>query len=393
MSEADPHLANRNQPMRVFVLRGVDGAGGGADKIILRNGASVDRSQVIMRVCFLKHVDDSLFDLDRRAADSNIDCVIVEHRGPADRSLLPKLHQLVGRFEPDLVHSHDYKASFYATWLARRRQIPRLATAHGWTGATWREKAIYYPADKWQLRFFDGVIAVSDEIRRTLLRWGAKPERVHVLLNGVDPQHYRHDPAMREEQRARWGFAPNDWVIGGVGRVEQQKRFDLLVDAFSRVLQELPQARLVIAGDGSLLPALRDEIQRRGLQHQCLLTGHCPHMRDAYQALDVLAQSSDYEGTPTVVVEAMACEVPIAATDVGGTGQLMQHERHGLLVPRRNPAALAEAILRLYRHPSERAAFVARARGRVESELTYAHRTEKLVAIYRSLIHKSRSGR
>lgn len=373
-------------PIRVFVLRGVDGAGGGADKIILRNATSVDHADVVMRVCFMKHGNDPLFDLDRRAASADIDCVTVEHSGPADRSVLPKLHQLVDQFDADLIHSHDYKASFYATWLARRRKIPRLATAHGWTGDTWREKAIYYPADQWQLRFFDGVIAVSDDIRRTLLRWGADPQRVHVLLNGVDPQHYHRDSAARKRQRATWNLTDEDWVIGGVGHVESQKRFDLLLEAFSRVLPELPQAKLVIVGDGSLLNSLRHDVQRRGLERQCRLTGHCPNMRDAYQAFDLLAQSSDYEGTPTVVVEAMACEIPIVATDVGGTSQLIQHGQHGLLVPRRNPPALAQAILRLAHNELERQTFVTSARQRVASELTYARRTEKLVSIYHSLV-------
>jgi glycosyltransferase involved in cell wall biosynthesis len=376
---------NGGEPLRVLVIRGVDGPGGGADSIVLRNAAQVDPRRITMRVCFFRHVQDRLFDLDRRAEELGIDCHLIPHRGPLDRGMLPQLEAQVREFRPALLHSHDYKANYFATRLAYRHDLPRLATSHGWTGNHWRERLVYYPADKWLLRSFDGVIAVSNEIRDELQRWGVPAQRTHVLLNGVDPQAFQPDEALRRQARAAWGYDEHDWIIGGVGRVEQQKRFDLLLEAFAQVLAAEPRARLLVAGDGSLLESLRQEVAQRGLEPFVRLAGHCPRMHEVYCGLDLLAQSSDYEGTPTVVVEAMACGVPVVATDAGGTRQLLDSERQGLIVPCGRPDLLAAAILRLRREPEARSRGVREARQRVEEQLTYARRTERLVQLYESL--------
>jgi glycosyltransferase involved in cell wall biosynthesis len=377
--------ASPGSPLRVLVVRGVDGTGGGADKIILRNAASVDRDRIQMTLCFMRHRDDPEFDFDRRCADQQLDYCEVLHRGAADRSVLPQLREQVRRLQPQIIHSHDYKANFYATLLARHGGPRRLATSHGWTGDGWRERMVYYPGDKLLLSRFPGVIAVSDPIRQTLIRWGARPARVRVLLNGVDPDAYRRDASVRRRMREQLGWGEDQVVLGGVGRVERQKRFDVLLDALALLRTDLPHLKLVIAGDGRLLPELREQVQRLGLNDTVRLLGHCSRMRDLYQALDVLVQSSDYEGTPTVVVEAMAMQIPIVATDVGGTGQLISDQQHGLLVPPRRPDQLASAIRQILIHPAAAQQRVAAARQRVETVLSFHQRVAALQQIYHEL--------
>ncbi len=380
-------------PVRVLVLRAVDGAGGGADQIILRNATLIDRHRVQMTVCFLRRQGDPDFDFDRRSADVGLEYREILHRGPFDRRVLPQLVGLARELQPQIIHSHDYKANFYATMLARQIPLVRLATSHGWTGDTRRERWVYYPADKLLLRRFPGVIAVSNQIRDTLLRYGAAPERVRVLLNGVDPAEFQCQPGQRATVRDELGYGPQAIVLGAIGRVEHQKRFDLLLSAFQRLMPHRPELRLLIAGDGSQLPALRRDVARRGLESHVRLCGHCPQIKTLYEGLDLLVQSSDYEGTPTVVVEAMAMCVPIVATDVGGTSQLITHEEHGLLVPRRQPDQLAAAIERTLDDPAATAQRVARARTRVEQSLSYRARLDQLEAIYLELAARGSLGR
>jgi glycosyltransferase involved in cell wall biosynthesis len=374
----------------VLALRAVDGAGGGADKIILRNAATVSPESVEMAVCFVHHADDREFDLVDRAAKLDLPRYEVTHQGPLDREVLPQLQAVVDDFQPDIIHSHDYKASFFATRLCRANEILRIATSHGWTGHKWREKRLLYPADKLMLRRFPAVIAVSGEIRDTLLRWGAHPDRVAVVLNGVDADHYRADESIRCRMRERFGFGPDHIVLGAVGRAEHQKRFDLLIEAFARLRPQHPEFRLVIAGDGSLLESLRADVKHKGLQDSCSVVGHCPDMIDTYQAFDMLVQSSDYEGTPTVVVEAMALRIPVVATDAGGTGQLIEDGRHGLLVPRRRIDALCQAIERCLTDKESTARRVQSARERVETTLSFQNRTRILEGIYAELMQHGR---
>ena len=115
------------------------------------------------------------------------------------------------------------------------------------------------------------------------------------------------------------------------------------------------------------------------------MLGHCPNMRDVYQALDLLVQSSDYEGTPTVVVEAMASGIPIVATDAGGTSQLAIPNHHALIVPCGDTDAIADAAIRAIRDVKSTEARVAASRQRACTELTFQYRLTKLTDIYEAI--------
>ena len=207
-----------------------------------------------------------------------------------------------------------------------------------------------------------------------------------MLLNGIDPCEFRRDLRIRERVRTQLGCQPGEVVLGAAGRVEQQKRFDVLVEALGILRRSHPQVRLVIAGEGSLRETLARQIRRLTLENRCQLLGYRADVADLYQAFDVLVQSSDYEGTPTVVVEAMALEIPVVATDVGGTVELAHHREHALIVPRRDPSGLARAIAETLDRPLATASRVFAARKRVEAELSFETRTRTLEAIYRELV-------
>ena len=371
--------------LRVLALRAVDGAGGGADKIVLRNADSVSHASIEMAACFIHHPSDSDFDLVDRANHLGIRTYEETHRGPFDLRVFGRIQKVIADFQPDIIHSHDYKASFIASRIARRNPILCLATSHGWTGEKWREKNLFYPADRRLLSNFPGIIAVSDQIRDTLVSSGTDPRRVRVVLNGVDPQKYQRDLNTRSRVRKELGYAESDLVLGGVGRVELQKRFDLLIEAFAELRHQNNRLKLLIAGEGSLLEPLRAEVRRRQLDEHCQLIGHRENMTDTYQALDMLVQSSDYEGTPTVVVEAMALEIPIVATDAGGTAQLIQHLQHGRIVPCQNVPALIAATRETLESPTLAREMAMAARQRVETKLSFSERTRQLEAIYQEL--------
>ena len=166
--------ASRESKTRILVLRGVDGAGGGADEIILRNAQCLDRGRFDMRLCFLRHAQDPDFTFEERCADLGLDYAEVLHSGPFDLTTRGRIKRIIQEFQPDIVHSHDYKASFHSRALAKSCGYRTLATSHGWTGSRFRERRIYYPADKLVLRKFDRVVAVSEDIRQQLIRFGRR---------------------------------------------------------------------------------------------------------------------------------------------------------------------------------------------------------------------------
>lgn len=375
------------RPVRVLELRSVRGTGGGPEKTILFGAARADRSRIHVVVCYIRDERDDVFALGARARDLGLDYVEVTERHSLDTSVLAKLIDVVREHRIDLVHAHEYKTDLLALLLARRTGIVPLATAHGWTGHSGREKFLYYPIDKWLLARYPRVVAVSSDIRNQLLRYGARPDRVTVILNSIDPDAFRRDAKRREPMRDNLGLARDAVVAGAVGRAEPQKRFDLLLDAMVPVFRARPSVRLVVAGDGSQLATLKQHAAGLGVGDRCVFTGHRQDVADLHQAFDLFVQSSEYEGTPNAVLEAMAMETPLVATDCGGTSELAADGVHGLIVPVHDVPALTGAIERVLVDPGAAQARALAARRRVETDLSFASRTRKLEDIYVGLVH------
>ena len=370
----------------VLELRSVRGTGGGPEKTILLGAARHDRRLYRVTVCYIRDIRDTVFGIDERARQLGVDYVEVRERHSFDRRIWRELVRLVRERHIDIVHGHDYKTNLIA-WLLRQSTGARpLGTAHGWTGQSARERWVYYPAERAVLARFPRVIAVSSDVRDRLVRAGADPARVTVLLNGIDPAAFRRDDGRRRAMRAALGIGNDVILIGSVGRLERQKRFDLLLEALAGVRRTHARVELAIVGDGSLRGPLETLANTLGLGPACRFLGHRLDIVDLHCAFDVFVQSSEYEGTPNSVLEAMAMETPIVATDAGGTRELARHDREAVIVPIQDVAALTAAIERVLNDPSAANARVAAARERVENDLSFEGRTRTLERIYDELM-------
>jgi glycosyltransferase involved in cell wall biosynthesis len=372
--------------IRVLELRSVRGTGGGPEKTILLGAALADAGRFHTVVCYVRDNRDEVFGIGSRAEDLGLDYVEIRERHSLDFRAWRQLLRLVHDRQIDIVHSHEYKTDAMALWVGRRSQATPLATAHGWTGQSARERRVYYPIDKRLLARFPRVIAVSSEIRAELVRCGATAERVTLLLNGIDPDAFRRQPDRRERIRQQLSIAPEHVVIGAVGRLERQKRFDLLFEAVAPMTETRPNLRVLVVGDGSLRNELGAIAARLGLADRVAFLGHRSDIADLHQGFDLFVQASEYEGTPNSVLEAMAMETPIVATDVGGTRELAWPDIHGLIVPPHDVPALRAAIQAALDQPSATALRTAAARRRVETDLSFSARTRRLEALYEDII-------
>jgi glycosyltransferase involved in cell wall biosynthesis len=366
----------------------VRGTGGGPEKTILLGARLADPARTRVTVCYLRDARDDVFSIDERAKAQAVDYVEIVERHSLDTRSLGALTRLIASRGIDIVHSHDYKTNLL-TWLAGRTTgVRTIATSHGWTGHSVRERYLYYPADKRLLARFPLVLAVSSEIRHELLAHGARPDRVRTLLNGIDPAAFRRRREDEPAAKARFGFPSDAFVLGAVGRLEPQKRFDILLDAFADIARRDSRLRLLIAGEGSARHTLEAQIASLGLGGRCLLAGQQEDIVGVHHALDLFVQSSEYEGTPNVVLEAMALETPIVATDVGGTSELCEDGIHGLIVPSGDMPALAKAIETLIADTDRRGVLVSAARKRVEHDLSFERRVKALDDLYQTLMEK-----
>jgi glycosyltransferase involved in cell wall biosynthesis len=374
-----------SRPIRVLELRSVRGTGGGPEKTIMLGAAGTNPARFPVTVCYIRDRRDDVFALDERAKQLGIDYVEILESHSFDPSILRSLRQLVRSRQIDIVHAHDYKTNLLTLLLARLEPIVPLSTAHGWTGNSTRERWLYYPADRRLLARFPRVIAVSGEIRDTLVRAGASPDAVSVVLNGIDAERFKRNPDLESAARRRLGIEPRHTVIGAVGRLVLQKRFDLLLQAVATLRARYPELVVVIAGDGELKEALVQHARRLDLTASCRFPGHVEDVISLHHAFDVFVQSSDYEGTPNAVLEAMALETPLVATDAGGTSEIVEHGRHGLITPRGDVHLLTCAIESVLQDPDAARVRVRAARARVESEISFQRRMESVEALYEAL--------
>jgi glycosyltransferase involved in cell wall biosynthesis len=376
-----------NGRVRVLELRSACGAGGGPEKTILLGAERAD-PRVKVTVCYIRDARDGAFSVGDRARQYGVDYVEVVERGSFDRRVWTALRDLVRTRGIHIVHAHDYKTDLLALLLARVDGIIPLATAHGWTGHSPRERRVYYPLDKRLLRAFPVSIAVSSEIRTELMRHGADGDRVRVVLNGIDHRAFRRDAAMERGIRAELGIGPDDLVVGAIGRLERQKRFDLLIEACASLRERFPRLRLVIAGEGSLRAELRALAQRLMPPPACQLLGHRADVVQLHHGFDLFVQSSDYEGTPNSVLEAMALETPIVATDAGGTSDILRPNLDGLVVPCGDAGVIASAIAAALTQPGPTTDRVRSAHRRVETTLSFERRMAAVEAIYMELARR-----
>lgn len=246
----------------------------------------------------------------------------------------------------EVIHAHySYPHGFAAVLLGRALGRPVCVTAHGSDINLLIDRRLLRPQLRWALARAGAVITVSEVLRERVLSLGVDPGRVIVLRNGYDTESFR--PRDRGETRERLGVDLNEKVVLCVSNLVPIKAPDNLVGALSLLPGEAPLC--VFIGDGPMREALQAQVARLGLSGRVRFLGARPNEEVALwmSAADLLCLPSRSEGLPTVVAEALACGLPVVATDVGGTHEVVIHGRTGLLVPPDDPQALAEALGRL----------------------------------------------
>jgi glycosyltransferase involved in cell wall biosynthesis len=233
-------------------------------------------------------------------------------------------------------------------------QVPKLLGGRRWLGDLYEAKPWYRrAATAASARRMDAIVTNSRVAAAELITHdGVAPDRIHVIPNAVLPA--ASSPADRRRYRAGWGFSADQLVAGCVANYKAEKGLGFLIDAAARLRERLPELRVVIVGEGPLRGELEAEIRRRELGTVVRLHGAEPDARLVYSAFDIFVQASETEGLPNVILEAAAAGLPIVATSVGGTAEIVTTELNALLVQSGDAAALAGAIDRMATDPKLR---------------------------------------
>jgi len=217
--------------------------------------------------------------------------------------------------------------------------------------------------------FLDRILTLAPGMRREILEIGRfPPEMVEAIPYGVVPSAYETPPEVAARARAGLGALPGETLLVAAGRLHEQKRFDVLLEAFRSVLRGAPAARLAIVGTGKLRGALEEQARALEVAGRVTFAGFRTDMPAVLAAADLFVMSSDDEGLPMVVLEAMASGLPVVATEVGALRDLVEEGVHGRLVPPRDPGALAAAVAAMLRDRERLRAMGAAARERIREQ-------------------------
>ena len=292
-----------------------------------------------------------------------------------------QLAHLAAAHDTRLLHCHQYSPFVYGC-LARvwRPSLRLVYTEHGRLSDAPppRKRQLVNP---WLARLAGPIVSVSHELREYMRQARFPADAVSVVHNGIEAGA-APSAAARARARATLGVTSRAPVIATVARLDPVKDLTTLLDAFAHVVRAVPAAQLVIAGDGPERLRLEGRAAQPDLAGRVVFLGYRADVRSWLPGVDVYVNSSISEGVSITILEAMAAGVPVIATAVGGTPEVITSTDVGVLVPARDPAALAHATTSLLDRVETRRALGAAGRGRLQSAFTLDRMVDAYVALY-----------
>ncbi|MEM9366469.1 MAG: glycosyltransferase [Planctomycetota bacterium] len=322
---------------------------GGLEKLLVEFASATDRNRT--RLSFVSLGDSGPIAEDIRRLDLPVICL---HRGSGFRpSLVPDLASIFKKLQADVVHTHDPRPLIYGALAAKWAGVGKVVhTQHGRVfGETARQRWLCRQV----VKHVDHFACVSNDIAILAKERGVPGEKLHVVHNGIRGERFRHSEARSWHDGDgfdAFGAQRRDNLVC-VARLSPEKGVDTLIAAASLLIDDIPNFRLQIAGDGPCRAEVQSQIERLGLDDHVELLGQTDRVPDLLSGARLFVLPSNSEGVSLTLLEAMYAGVPVVATDVGGTPEVISHNGNGVLVPAKDPRAMARAIVELWNDPSK----------------------------------------
>lgn len=348
-------------------------------KLFVEWHAQHDRSRFKIMVASLRAKDAAGEYLEDHGLE-----VFYINKGKVSFANVSAIEGLINAHEIDVLHLHGYSSANFGRLAARRKNIPSVMHEH----AILKVQPHQFVAD-WLLRNkTDVAVAVSTAVKDFLMTGRSVPqEKIQVIWNGINLEAYRRTHTQSAAQfRARFATREQK-LIGMVGRLRAEKGNRYFIQAAREILQNAPEARFVLVGEGEERAQLEQLTSELGLREKLHFDGFVNDVQAALNACDVVVIPSLREGFGLILAEAMAAACPIVATRVGGMVEMAQHEHQLLFVPPANSSALAQATLRLLREQSLATRLAQAARTHSEN-FSIEKNVAALEALYAKLVSK-----
>jgi glycosyltransferase involved in cell wall biosynthesis len=362
---------------------------GGAQTHLLHVLRRLDRRRFSPLLCCLAtdrddaHLLDHVRELRVPILDANLPDRANSLVRPRSAVQMARIAREFKRRRVQIVHSYLFHANWFGTLAGRLAGVPVVIVSK-------RSMDVYARRrERWACRLVNRlahcVTAVAEAVREHVHREeGCPRDKIVVIPNGVDAEQFRGAEVPPADEFP--GMAGDGKVVGTITRLVWKRGHEELLEAAALVARGEPATRLLIVGDGPLRPSLEQRVKERGLNGTVRFLGAVPRAARLLPHFDVFVLSSVWEGMSNGLLEAMAAGRAVVATRVGGNPEVIVDGESGLLVPPRDPQALADAVLRLLRDPELARRMGEAARRRVEAEFTLPRMVRRLERLYDELL-------
>lgn len=307
--------------------------------------------------------------------------------GPSlDPTLALRVAQCISKAGADIVHTHNPQALVYGAPAAGLSRLPCVHTKHGVNPDPTRRLWLRRAASS----IVDAYVAVTPTLARLAVdQRECDSTQLHVIPNGIDTARFSPNEAARQQVRSELGIPDGAWVVGTVGRLAPEKNQGLLIDAMAPILD--PRRHLVIVGAGPDSAALVERARATLRPELIHFTGARSDVQALLAAFDAFALTSESEGLPLVVLEAMAVGLPVVATAVGGIPDVVEHAKTGFLVPSADRIGLMKELLQLSTRPQSTRDVANTARLMVLERHSMEHMARDYESLYDRILRRRRS--
>jgi L-malate glycosyltransferase len=314
---------------------------GGAENLLLSYLKNLDNNKYSFYVCCLRDKPDDL----SSEISEYAQIINLKMKNKFNPIVVSRLLKVIKKIQPEIIHTHLFQPRIYTTFAHLLYNRAVLLT-HKHSIVNPGKHHIFMLLEMVAILFNKKIIAISDSVKESLYKYEFIPKsKIFVLTNSIDYLKFN------EASKNKTYLIEKSIVIGTVGRVERVKGIKYLLLAMQIILQQYPNARLEIIGDGSQLNKLKSLAEKLGISNSIIFFGKLANPIPNYRRMDVFVLPSLLEGFGIVLLEAMAAGIPVVATNIHGIKEVIVDGKSGILVPPKNPEAIAKAVTSIIEDP------------------------------------------
>lgn len=314
-----------------------------------------------------------------------VELISVNMKGKYDFRVMARMFSLLRQKKADVIQPFLTPATFFGLLpaLLNHTKVRIMTERGGFRSRTRIGFRLYQKTEDFLARFADWIVANSEAGKSYLLSRGIDPARIKVIYNGINLERLAPDRAMARQIRHEMRVPANGMVVGMTASFSPDKDHTTFLRGARMIHQAMPQTRFALLGDGSLRPDIEALVMESGLEQYVTFFGIQQDVAPYLACYDISCLCADSsEGCSNAILESMALEKPVVATDGGGNREVVEHDSTGFLVPMQDPKALADAVLTLLRQPDRARDMGRRAREKVLNRFSLARMVSDYEQLY-----------